>query len=145
MFLGRQLKWSKNNIPNRGYDIHTNDTWVLLCIDGVVARDTGNAAVGEWGILDGLLLLLDKGYERAIILIDNLEVIQALSDLGLENPCITVLKRTQCMMRAEGQWKIRYMSKEHNLATDRLAKLSLVWKSSLQVFEETPKEILELL
>ncbi|MBA0815694.1 hypothetical protein Gohar_000450, partial [Gossypium harknessii] len=51
---------------------------------------------------------------EAIILSDNLEVIQVLSDFGLKNP-------------------------------DRLAKLSLTWKSSLQVFDEASKEILELL
>ncbi|KAK5785424.1 hypothetical protein PVK06_040008 [Gossypium arboreum] len=98
----------------------------------------------EQGILYGLLLLLDKGYERAIVLIDNLEVIQALSDLGLQNPCITVLRRTHRMMRADGQWKIIHLLREHNLATNQLAKLSLMWKSS-EVFEETSKEILELL
>ncbi|MBA0751544.1 hypothetical protein Gogos_000461, partial [Gossypium gossypioides] len=148
----------KKNISNLGYNTHSNDTWVYLCTDSVVARDTSNTAtegvlrdhfgnwimgfnhyLGNcfsfvakvWGILDGILLLLDKGYRRAIILSNNLEVIQVLSDFGLENPGITVLKRTQRFMRDEGQWKIRHMSREFNLVADRLAKLSLTWKSSL--------------
>ncbi|MBA0681934.1 hypothetical protein Goari_023701, partial [Gossypium aridum] len=79
---------------------------------------SGYAATG--GILDGIFILLNKGFRRAIIQTDNFKVAQILSDLGLEDLGITVLKRTQCIM-------------------------SLNWKSTLQVFDEVPKEILDLL
>ncbi|MBA0656158.1 hypothetical protein Goklo_008542 [Gossypium klotzschianum] len=53
------------------------------------------------------------GFNRqAIIQTDNLEVIQALTDLGLEDPWITVFRRTQRIMRVEGQWRISYMPRE---------------------------------
>ncbi|MBA0848181.1 hypothetical protein Goshw_029369, partial [Gossypium schwendimanii] len=44
-----------------------------------------------WGILDGILILLNKGYRRIIIMTDNLEVAQNLADLDLEDSGITVL------------------------------------------------------
>ncbi|MBA0611137.1 hypothetical protein Godav_011841 [Gossypium davidsonii] len=84
-----------------------------------------------WGILDGILILLNKGYRRAIIQNDNLEVVQALTDVRLEDLGIIVLRRTQRIMRAKGQWRINHISIEQKLVADRLAKLSLNWKSAL--------------
>ncbi|MBA0852189.1 hypothetical protein Goshw_002185, partial [Gossypium schwendimanii] len=92
--------------------------WVHLYTDGAVARDTGNAFVGVWGILDGLLVQLNKGYRRAMIQTDNVDMIMALTDIELEDS-------------------------EHNTVADRLAKLSLTRKSSLQVFDVAPIEIIE--
>ncbi|MBA0820090.1 hypothetical protein Gohar_027871, partial [Gossypium harknessii] len=37
-------------------------------------------------------------------------------------------------MRAEGMWTIKHIPRNQNLVADRLAKLSMNWKSSLQVF-----------
>ncbi|MBA0817274.1 hypothetical protein Gohar_001854, partial [Gossypium harknessii] len=91
-----------------------------------------------WSILNGFLILLNKGYRRAIILTDNLEVAQILTDLDLEDSGITMLRRTQRIMRAEGMWKIKHIPRIRNLVVDRLAKLSLSWKSSLQVLNEAP-------
>ncbi|MBA0688839.1 hypothetical protein Goari_006604 [Gossypium aridum] len=59
-----------------------------------------------------ILILLNKGYRQAIIQTDNLDVIQALTDLGLEDPGITVFRRTQRIMRVERQWRISYMPRE---------------------------------
>ncbi|MBA0612958.1 hypothetical protein Godav_013489, partial [Gossypium davidsonii] len=73
-----------------------------------------------WRILDGIFILLNNGFRRAIIQTKNFKVAQILSDLGLEDLGITGLRRTQCIM-------------------------SLNWKSTLQVFDEVPKEILDLL
>ncbi|MBA0729613.1 hypothetical protein Golax_025838, partial [Gossypium laxum] len=73
-----------------------------------------------WGILDGLLVQLNKGYRRAMIQTDNVDMIMALTDIELEDS-------------------------EHNTVVDRLAKLSLTRKSSLQVFDVAPIEIIEVL
>ncbi|MBA0701465.1 hypothetical protein Goari_005524 [Gossypium aridum] len=80
-------------------------TWVNLSIDGAMARENGNASTSGvlrdqygnwilgfrhylgrctafeaelWGILDGLLILLNKGITRAIIQTYNLEVVRVL-------------------------------------------------------------------
>ncbi|PPS13942.1 hypothetical protein GOBAR_AA06637 [Gossypium barbadense] len=149
-----------------------NHQKVFLSTDGAVARAFGCAASGGvardhdgnwivgfsrflgycspfeaevWGILDEILILLNKGYRKISLLTDNLEIVQVLSDLNLEDFGITVLRRVRRIMRAEGQWKINHISRNRNLVADRLAKLSLSWKSSLQVFNEAPEEVIELL
>ncbi|MBA0726180.1 hypothetical protein Golax_002025, partial [Gossypium laxum] len=88
--------------------INPDDTWVFLSIDGAVARDSGYAATGGvarnqdgnwivgfnlflgmcspfeaevWAILDGILILLNKGYKRITIFTNNLEVAQILNDM----------------------------------------------------------------
>ncbi|MBA0852710.1 hypothetical protein Goshw_008734 [Gossypium schwendimanii] len=63
-------------------------------------------------------MLLNKRYRRTIIQTDNLEVVQALSDMGLEELGIDVLRRTQCIMKPEGQWRIIHIPREQNLVVD---------------------------
>ncbi|KAK5836136.1 hypothetical protein PVK06_011891 [Gossypium arboreum] len=128
-------------------------------IGGVVRDHDGNWIVGFthflgvcslfvaefWTILDGILILLNKGYKQAIIMTDNLEVTQNLTNLDLEDLGITVLRRTQHIMQPEGEWKIKHIPRNQNLVADHLAKLSLSWKLSLQVINEAPKRIIDLL
>ncbi|MBA0669491.1 hypothetical protein Goklo_000017 [Gossypium klotzschianum] len=162
----------KRNNLNANSVNNLDDSWVYLSTNGVVARDLGYASTGGvvrdhdgnwivgftrflrvcspfeaevWSILDRIFILLNKGYRRAIILTDNVEVVQILTNLNLEDSRITVLRRTQRIMRAEGTWKVKHIPRNRNLVVDRLAKLSLSWKSSLQVLNEAPKEIIHLL
>ncbi|MBA0561366.1 hypothetical protein Golob_018202, partial [Gossypium lobatum] len=58
---------------------------------------------------------------------------------------IIIIRRIQRIMRAEGQWRIRYIPRKCNLVTDYLVKLSLTLGSNLQVFNITPIEVSELL
>ncbi|KAK5832536.1 uncharacterized protein LOC108450866 [Gossypium arboreum] len=162
----------KNNSQNSKSINNLEGSWVYLSTDGAVSRDSGYAATGGlaldhegnwivgfnrflgvcspfeaevWGILDGILILLSKGFRRIIILTDNLEVAQNLSTLNLEYLGIAVLRRTQRVMQSEGEWKIEYISRNLNSVADHLAKLSLNWKSNLQIIVEALKEILDLL
>ncbi|KAA3465251.1 LINE-type retrotransposon LIb DNA [Gossypium australe] len=166
------LSGYKSNASHKNLVSIPESTWVLLSTDGAVTRDTSHAATGGvirdkdgnwiirfgrflgvctsfeaevWSIHDGILLLLNKGYRRALIQTDNLEVVQALNDMDMEEPEITMLRRTKRIMNSEGQWRIIHIPRDRNLVADRVAKLSLNWKSSLQVLEETPKKFLELL
>ncbi|KAH1048000.1 hypothetical protein J1N35_038784 [Gossypium stocksii] len=93
-----------------------------LSTDGALVRDNGDALVsgvlrdqygdcilgfnhylrrcttfeGElWGILNGFLVLLNKGIRRAIIQIDNLEVVKSLQSNPMVDSKITVLKKIQ--------------------------------------------------
>ncbi|KAK5777232.1 hypothetical protein PVK06_045199 [Gossypium arboreum] len=52
--------------------------------------------------------------------------------------------RVQRIMRTEGQWCIGYVPREFNEIADCQTKLSLVGKSSLQIYDGTPNEVLEL-
>ncbi|MBA0635447.1 hypothetical protein Godav_029182, partial [Gossypium davidsonii] len=114
----------------------------VLSTDGAVTRDSGYAATG--GVArdqNGNWI----GYKQIIIMTDNLEVAQILNDMNLEDSGITVLRRTLRIMHSEREWRIKHIPRNQNLVADRLAKLSLSWKSSLQVMDEAPRDILDLL
>ncbi|KAA3486878.1 LINE-1 reverse transcriptase isogeny [Gossypium australe] len=155
------------NIPNS-----SEGKWVYLSTDGAVSSNTGVAATGGvardyegnwilgfnhflgnyspieaeiWGIMDGILILLNKGYRRIIIISDNLEVVQNLSALNTGESEIAILRRTKRIIQSEGEWKIKHVPRNMNMVADRLAKLSLSWKTSLQIITEAPKEILDSL
>ncbi|MBA0576986.1 hypothetical protein Golob_024634 [Gossypium lobatum] len=110
--------------------VNSANNWVFLFTDGAVARDYGYAAIGGvardrdgnwivgfnrflgmcspfeakvWAILDGILILLNKGYKRITIMTDNLEVAQILTDMDLEDSGITVLRRTLRILHSEGE------------------------------------------
>ncbi|MBA0843598.1 hypothetical protein Goarm_000770, partial [Gossypium armourianum] len=145
--------WIKPNSPNLEIHYHCEDNWVYLFSDGVVARASENAFAGGvvrdqvgnwilgfnhylgrcslleaelWGILDGILILLSKGYKKVRILKESVD-----SD-------ITLLRRVKRFLRSEGQWEIKYVPRECNLIVDQLAKISLSWQTSLQIFEVPP-------
>ncbi|MBA0749912.1 hypothetical protein Gogos_003785, partial [Gossypium gossypioides] len=99
---------------------------VYLSTDGAVARDSGYAATGG----------VARDRDRNWII---------LSDIDLEYSGITMLRRTHHILQIEGEWRIKHIPRNQNLVADRLAKLSLSWKSSLQVIDEAPKDILNLL
>lgn len=54
------------------------------------------------GILDGVLILLNKGYKEASIQSDNLEVIKSLSDEWIEDSGIIVVRRVRRLLHTEG-------------------------------------------
>lgn len=129
-----------------------------LSTDGATVRDNENASIGgvlqdyygNWilrfnhylrrctffevklcGILDSFLILLSKRIKRVIIQTNKLEVFRVLQGNAMTDSGIIVFRRIQWIMKAEGQWRIRYVPRECNLVADCLAKLSLIWRSSL--------------
>ncbi|KAH1106567.1 hypothetical protein J1N35_010335 [Gossypium stocksii] len=91
-----------------------------------------------WGILDGILILLSKGYKKVQIQTDNLEVVRVLSMEETEDSGITLLRRVKRLLRSKGQWDVKYVPRECNLIADQLAKISLSWQAPLSVFEVPP-------
>ncbi|MBA0772534.1 hypothetical protein Gotri_007891 [Gossypium trilobum] len=114
------------------------NTWVNLFIDSAVASGDGSTSVrgilrdqhGNWilGILDGLLVLLSKGFKKATTQTDNLKVVRALQDNLMIDSSIIMLRRVRRIIRTEGQWCIRYVPREFNEIADCSTKLSLVEK-----------------
>ncbi|MBA0839712.1 hypothetical protein Goarm_005415 [Gossypium armourianum] len=51
---------------------------------------------------------------------------------------ITLLKRVKRFLRSKGQWEIKYVLRECNLIANQLARISLYWQTSLQIFEVPP-------
>ncbi|KAA3479950.1 reverse transcriptase [Gossypium australe] len=151
---------------------YSEDNWVHLFTDGAVCSNSGIAASGGvvrdhegnwimgfnrflgvcspfeveiWGILDGIFILLNKGYRRISIVTDNLEVVQNLSAPNSRDSGIAVIRRTHRIIQSMGEWKIRHIPRSMNTVADHLAKMSLSRKTNLQVITQAPKEILTLL
>ncbi|MBA0640065.1 hypothetical protein Goklo_023047, partial [Gossypium klotzschianum] len=84
---------------------------------------------------DGNWILGYNRYQAVVLLIkQNSRVIKALTNKGMEDSGIIVLRRVHGTMRSKGKWRIRYVHRGKNLVADQLAKLCLAWKSSLQIF-----------
>ncbi|KAH1128738.1 hypothetical protein J1N35_000116 [Gossypium stocksii] len=71
-----------------------------------------------WGILDGILILLNKGYKRVRIQTDNLEVVWILSMEVTKDSGITLLRRVKRILHSVDQWEIKYVPRECNLIAD---------------------------
>ncbi|KAA3453051.1 Retrovirus-related Pol polyprotein LINE-1 [Gossypium australe] len=162
----------KNTYQNSNTLNNSNGNWVYLSSDGAVSSKTETAAAEGmvrdyegnwimgfnsflgvcssteaklWDIMDGILILLNKGFRQITIASYNLEVVQNLSALNTGDFGIAVLRRTKRIIQSVGEWNIKYVPRNMNMVADCLAKLSLNWKSNLQVFTEAPKETLDLL
>ncbi|KAH1129774.1 hypothetical protein J1N35_001152, partial [Gossypium stocksii] len=146
------LNGVKPNSPNSEIHSHYEDNWVYLFSNGAVARASRNASVGGvvcdrvdnwilgfnhylgrcspleaelWGIFDGILILLHKGYKKVRIQIDNFEVVRALSMEESVDFGITLLRRVKRLLHSKGQWKIKYAPKKCNLIVDQLTFLQI--------------------
>lgn len=56
-----------------------------------------------WEILSDLLDMLNRGFKRITIQMDNLEVAKALQENMMTDSSITMVKRVQRIMRTYGQ------------------------------------------
>lgn len=80
--------------------------------------------------------------QKRIIHIDNLEVAKALNVTAMDDLRVTILRRVQILLHSKSFWCICYIARNDNTITDRLAKLNLSWKSSLQILYTPPTEVL---
>ncbi|MBA0556714.1 hypothetical protein Golob_026793, partial [Gossypium lobatum] len=115
---------NQHSLPTIASQTPMPNTWVNLFTDAKL-----------WGILDGLLVMLSKGFKRAMIQTYNLEVARSLQENMMTDSGIIMLKRVRRIMRTEGQQCIRYVPKDFNKVADCLVKLSLVRNSRLQVYD----------
>lgn len=72
-------------------------------------------------------------------------MIEALTEKNKEDLGITVLKRVHRLMPLEGQWSLKHVPRGKNLLADRMEKLGLNWRSSLQTFDLAPNDLGELI
>ncbi|KAG8473137.1 hypothetical protein CXB51_035140 [Gossypium anomalum] len=133
------------------------ETWMLVVPTekisrGVVRDQEGNWILGYthylgrfspletelWGILDGILISLSKGYKKVKLQTDDIEVVRILFMEETEDFGTTLIRRIKCLLCSEGQWEIKHIPRECNLIADQLAKISLSWQVPLQVFEAPP-------
>ncbi|MBA0798419.1 hypothetical protein Gohar_009011, partial [Gossypium harknessii] len=78
-------------------------------------------------ILDGLVLCQKQGLERVVIHTDSLEA------------------RSSQVLHGFGKWRVRHGPKQNNKVADFLAKISTSRKEGIQVFDEVPPEMIDVL
>ncbi|MBA0582413.1 hypothetical protein Gorai_024561, partial [Gossypium raimondii] len=110
---------SKPLSPNPYHKRHIEEMWVHLFSNGAVERDSGKAAAG------GVIQNMDSNW-----------ILGFSHYLGNCTPF-----EAELWGILDGfLWRIRHLPREKNLVVDRLAKLCLTWKSSLQTFDKPPDE-----
>ncbi|MBA0873333.1 hypothetical protein Goshw_000925, partial [Gossypium schwendimanii] len=146
-----------------------SEKWLLMNTDGAVQLQYGNAVAEEivrdetgdwvfgynrylgkcsifdaelWGILEGLKLIQRGGYDKMIIQSDSLEVVKAIQRSFFNSSNSALIRRIQRILSQEGQWLLLYIPIEQNQVAGCLAKLTLVNKEELQVFDSPPMESL---
>ncbi|KAH1055333.1 hypothetical protein J1N35_033398 [Gossypium stocksii] len=67
-----------------------------------------------WGILNGLKLIRQRGYDHVIISSDCLEVIKAINGRSSTSPNSTLIRCIHNILSQEKQWSLRYIPRDHN-------------------------------
>ncbi|KAH1048328.1 hypothetical protein J1N35_039112 [Gossypium stocksii] len=92
-FAGEQLARAFGNASAGGVVRDRDGNWILGFTHYLGRCSPLEAEL--WSILDGILILLNKGYKRDKIQTENLEVVRALSMEDAVDSCITLLRRVK--------------------------------------------------
>ncbi|MBA0856012.1 hypothetical protein Goshw_022179 [Gossypium schwendimanii] len=76
-----------------------------------------------WGILDGFKLILDLGFERVLIQIDNLEAVNAIQDGSFRNSNFTLVRRIHQLLAIVEHWRPQHIPREENKIIDGLINM----------------------
>ncbi|MBA0688038.1 hypothetical protein Goari_005849, partial [Gossypium aridum] len=66
------------------------------------------------GILKGLTLLIDRGYNRVLIQTDNLERVQVIQEKITNESNSALVQRIHHLLRHFSHWQIGHISREDN-------------------------------
>ncbi|MBA0862367.1 hypothetical protein Goshw_007648 [Gossypium schwendimanii] len=66
------------------------------------------------GILNGLTLLIDRGYNRVLIQTDNLERVQVIQEKIANESNSALVRRIHHLLRHFSHWQIGHISREDN-------------------------------
>ncbi|MBA0717602.1 hypothetical protein Golax_005403, partial [Gossypium laxum] len=114
--------------------------WIHLFIDGAVKLDVGFATSGEmackregeWiGVLDGFILIHERGCQKVVIHMDNLEVVKAIQIAHLADSFSALLRRIHMSLQAIQHWKIKHVPREWNEVVDLIVKLATVRSTNM--------------
>ncbi|KAH1072108.1 hypothetical protein J1N35_024436 [Gossypium stocksii] len=98
-----------------------NGTWIVG-----FTRYLGNCKVVNselWGILNGLQIVLDCGFQKVFIRTDNLEVVNLIHKgvrVGSNSALVT---RIILLLKDLNHWNLQHIPREENSIADRIVKL----------------------
>ncbi|MBA0665164.1 hypothetical protein Goklo_005066 [Gossypium klotzschianum] len=64
-----------------------------------------------WGILDGLVLLIDQGYDNMLIQTDSLEAVKAIQESPSNGSNYTLVRRIHPLLSWIGHWSVWHISR----------------------------------
>ncbi|MBA0859657.1 hypothetical protein Goshw_009347, partial [Gossypium schwendimanii] len=93
------------------------------------------------GILEGLAIVIDRGFHKLFILSDSQEAVQVAQWSGTKVSMSTLVKRINILLANLAHWSILHVSKDYNKEVDSLAKMSIGNNGGTKFFEIPPWEL----
>ncbi|KAK5835081.1 hypothetical protein PVK06_010766 [Gossypium arboreum] len=97
------------------------------------------------GILDGFILLQRQGFNRVVSQSDSLQTVLVIKDNTSVDLSSTLLRWIQRILMQGGQWILKHIPREINKIAYCLAKMTSEGETGMQVFDNPPGDILEIL
>ncbi|MBA0753160.1 hypothetical protein Gogos_021741, partial [Gossypium gossypioides] len=91
-----------------------------------------------WRILEGLMIAMDRGFNKVLIIFDSHEAIQAIQRSVTKVSNSALVRRINSYVAKLSQWSIQHISIDFNKEANSLAKMNVDNKGSTQVFETPP-------
>ncbi|MBA0686956.1 hypothetical protein Goari_014523, partial [Gossypium aridum] len=91
-----------------------------------------------WGFLDGLKLILDRGFKRILIQTDSLEAAFVIQEGAFRISNTTLLRRIKQILK---QRMIQHIPREENTIADSLVKKVQDRRLGLRLFEDPPLKV----
>ncbi|MBA0698750.1 hypothetical protein Goari_000445 [Gossypium aridum] len=110
-FQGPQRDWISANLQN-----HLN-----LHLDGIYWQCLFVLDSELWGILEGLTIAMDKGFDRVLIDSDSHEAVQAIQKSTTNVSNSNLIRRINLRVVKLSQWSIQHISRDFNKETDSLS------------------------
>ncbi|KAG8486316.1 hypothetical protein CXB51_019654 [Gossypium anomalum] len=145
--------------------------WIHLFTDGAVKLDACFAASGVmackqeeewivgfncylglctvfnvelWGVLDGITLIHERGYQKVVIHTKNLKVVKVIQDAYLTDSFSVLLRRIHISLQAIQHWKIKHVQRESNQVAGCLAKLATIRSTNIKIIPEELVPVFEI-
>ncbi|MBA0638020.1 hypothetical protein Godav_029679 [Gossypium davidsonii] len=90
-----------------------------------------------WGILDGLNLILERGYGSVLIQTDSLEAVNVIQEESFRGSTSALVRRIRQLLDTVRLWKIQHISRDKNKIADGLVRMVHDRRSGLRVFEDS--------
>ncbi|MBA0604919.1 hypothetical protein Godav_017545, partial [Gossypium davidsonii] len=106
------------------------NSWLQSIFGGCSILD-----VELWGILNGLVITLDRGFDSLIFLSNNLEAVQAIQGSYSRVLNSALVRRIRQLLAKPMQWSIHHVTREDNKEIDELTRMTTDKKEACNYLE----------
>ncbi|MBA0629567.1 hypothetical protein Godav_024106, partial [Gossypium davidsonii] len=94
------------------------------------------AMLSFWGILDSLIIIHNRNWDKMSIRTDSMDIIYAIQVAFSRSSNSSIARRNQQMLSSMIQWEIIYTPQEENTKADRITKFTFNRDEGPQLFAE---------